>query len=128
MRKEEDIRKKLEEVIAVNAKRRLPSPERVDIKDGLTFLLEKGKYETLRDWEAKKRETEKIASTFDKEDYRFPYSRKGMRGERIYDDKFESNGWVTASYAWALQISDPVEMTMLVQELNRRKKLKQKEQ
>ena len=128
MRTEGDIRKKLDEVIAANAKRRLPSPERIDIKNGFAFLLEKGKYETLRDWEAKNAEIKKIADTFDTEDYRYRYSRKGMRGERIYDEKFESDGWVTASYAWALQISDPIEMTMLAYELNRRKKLKAKEE
>jgi len=123
MRKEEEIRKKLQEVIAANAKRRLPSPERIDIMNGLSFLLQKGKYETLRDWELRKAEVNKIAATFDKEDYRYRYCRRGLRGERIYDEKFESNGWVLASYVWALQISDPAEMTMLAYEMNRRKRM-----
>lgn len=122
MRKEEEIRKKLQEVIAANSKRRLPSPERVDITNGLSFLLQKGKYETLRDWETRKAQVEKIAATFDKEDYRYRYCRRGLRGERIYDEKFESNGWIMAAYAWALQISDPVEMTLLAHEMNRRKR------
>ncbi|VVB58600.1 Uncharacterised protein [Candidatus Anstonella stagnisolia] len=123
MRKEEEIRKKLQEVIAANAKRRLPSPERIDIMNGLSFLLQKGKYETLRDWELRKAEVNKIAATFDKEDYRYRYCRRGLRGERIYDEKFESNGWVLASYVWALQIQDPAEMTILAYELNRRKRM-----
>jgi len=79
MRKEEEIRKKLQEVIAANAKRRLPSPERIDIMNGLSFLLQKGKYETLRDWELRKAEVNKIAATFDKEDYRYRYCRRGLR-------------------------------------------------
>ena len=113
----------MQEVIAANAKRRLPSPERIDIMNGLSFLLQKGKYETLRVWELRKAEVNKIAATFDKEDYRYRYCRRGLRGERIYDEKFESNGWVLASYVWALQIQDPAEMTILAYELNRRKRM-----
>jgi len=127
MREEKEVKDKIKEVETSNKRKLRPSPERIDIISGLNAVLEKGKYGTLHDWEAKKKELKRLENEIGKDKTLFRFLRRGVHGEIFPDYRMDSIAWKMSAYSWALKIKDPVEVTLTMSQFNTKKKEKKKE-
>ncbi len=112
MRHREEINLKIAELERSNKKRAKPSLQRQDLIEGLKFVLDKGKYSTLHDWDGKKSELKKMENVM--EFGYFKYCRRGPWGEIWPGDKMDSIAWKMAAYSWALDVKSVDDMKVKI--------------